>query len=496
MGSQIDDKRPPRRIQNPAYRSAVYFCIGMIPKKDKNNTTAKKEYKPSRITKLKIKFADLIEFLTYGIWRIDYKSLSKKTSVFYNIIKTVILTVRNTLDLELGSKAASLTYRTVLSIVPFLAVLFAIARGFGFENIIQSEILSYMGMTPAGNVPEEQSNLTIEIITLINNSLEYAKGSGVFAGVGVILLLYTVFTLFRDIENNFNRIWQIKKGRSMQRRALDYFALILFLPIMIILNYGLSIVLSSFTKYIYILYPVTQFLNILPYIITVVIFTLLYKFMPNTKVKLFNAFIAALVAGAAYQVFQMLYLNGQIWITKYNAIYGTFAAIPLLLLWLQLSWYIVLIGAALSFAAQNVRKFSFEKETKNISRRYRDFFTLIIASTIVKRFAEGKPPLNNDEISNTCEIPVGLTNEVLDDLQAMRIISPTFTSKKESVTAYQPALDINMITVNFLMTRIDQFGSEDFNIDTKIKFGNHWKAFMESRMCFYQNNKDKLLKDL
>ena len=176
----------------------------------------------------------------------------------------------------------------------------------------------------------------------------------------------------------------------MHRRAVDYFALILFLPILIILNYGLSIMLNSFTKYIFILYPATQYLNILPYVITVLVLTLLYKLMPNTKVEFVNAFIAALLAGAAYQIVQMLYLNGQIWITKYNAIYGTFAAIPLLLLWLQLSWYIVLIGATLSFAAQNVRKFSFERETQNISRRYRDFFTLIITSVIVKRFAEGK----------------------------------------------------------------------------------------------------------
>lgn len=159
----------------------------------------------------------------------------------------------------------------------------------------------------------------------------------------------------------------------MHRRAVDYFALILFLPILIILNYGLSIMLNSFTKYIFILYPATQYLNILPYVITVLVLTLLYKLMPNTKVEFVNAFIAALLAGAAYQIVQMLYLNGQIWITKYNAIYGTFAAIPLLLLWLQLSWYIVLIGATLSFAAQNVRKFSFERETQNISRRYRDF---------------------------------------------------------------------------------------------------------------------------
>ena len=282
----------------------------------------------------------------------------------------------------------------------------------------------------------------------------------------------------------------------MHRRAVDYFALILFLPILIILNYGLSIMLNSFTKYIFILYPATQYLNILPYVITVLVLTLLYKLMPNTKVEFVNAFIAALLAGAAYQIVQMLYLNGQIWITKYNAIYGTFAAIPLLLLWLQLSWYIVLIGATLSFAAQNVRKFSFERETQNISRRYRDFFTLIITSVIVKRFAEGKPPLSNDEISESCEIPIRLTNDILDDLQNMQIIAAIPIPKKEPLMAYQPALDIDLITVNFLMKSIDRFGSEDFNIDTEIKCANHWNAFMESRMCFYHNNKDKLLKDL
>ena len=169
--------------------------------------------------------------------------------------------------------------------------------------------------------------------------------------------------------------------------------------------------------------------------------------MPNTKVKFVNAFIAALIAGAAYQIVQILYLNGQIWITKYNAIYGTFAAIPLLLLWLQLSWYIVLIGAALSFAAQNVQKFSFERETKNISRRYRDFFTLIITSVIVKRFAEGKPPLNNDEISESCEIPIGLTNDILMICKLCAYFAIPLP-KNEPLMA-PTCVDINLITVNF-----------------------------------------------
>lgn len=406
------------------------------------------------------------------------------------------MTVRNTLELGLGWRAASLTYRTVLSIVPFLAVLFAIARGFGFENLVQTEITDYFGMNDTTETPVATTNFVQQILEVINNSLEYAKGSSIFAGVGILLLLYTVYILFQDIENNFNHIWQIKKGRTIQRRAIDYFALILFLPVMIVLNSGLSIYLKSFTKYLYILYPITQYLNIIPYIVTILLFTLLYKFMPNTKVKFRNAFIAALVVGSVYQVFQFLYISGQIWITKYNAIYGTFAAIPLLLMWLQFSWFIILIGVELSFSAQNVKKFYFDKETRNISRRYRDFFTLLIMDVIVKSFMDEKPPLTNDEISEERTVPIGLTNRILDDLQEMKIISPTPSEKDEKVMAYQPALDINMITVNYLMAKIDKFGSEDFQVDTKVHFHDQWKAFMESRMNFYENNQDKLLKDL
>lgn len=451
----------------------------------------KKEYKPSRITRWKVRLAEFIEFLTYDIWRIDSKALSAKKSRLYNAMKTVILTVRNTDELDLGSSAASLTYRTVLSIVPVLAVLFAIARGFGFENLLQSGLFTYF---------EGQTDLLERAFVFIDKSLAYAQG-GIFAGIGVILLLYTVFTLFQDIENNFNRIWQVKKGRSIQRRAIDYLALILLLPIMIILNSGLSLMISSstmyFDKFSYILNPlVTQVLNILPFVITIIVLTLLYKFMPNTRVKFINAFIAAVVVGTIYQAFQMLYLNGQIWITKYNAIYGTFAAIPLMLLWLQLSWYIILIGVTFSFSAQNVRNFSFEKETKNISRRYLDFFTLLITSVIVKRFAQEQPPYSADEISQECKIPIGLTNQIISDLEEMQIISPTPSFSDEKIKAYQPALDIHLISVGYLIEKIEKHGSEDFLIDVKGKYRNHWETFMDTQMCVYENGKDKLLKDL
>ena len=455
------------------------------------NKNKNKEDGKRRLNKLKEKISDLVEFRTHDLWRGDSQAVSGKRNVFYNALKTIIMTVRNSLDLNLNARAASLTYRTLLSLVPGLAVLFAVARGFGLQNIIKGQLFSYF--------PGQQKVL-LQVTEFIDNSLKHAQG-GVFAGVGVILLLYTVFILLSDIENNFNTIWQLSKGRSIQRRVSDYFALIFIMPVFIVLNSTLTLMISSSTVYFdafsYILNPlVTQFLNILPYFIIILVLTMLYKFMPNTKVKFINALIAGFVAGTALQIFQMIYISGQIWITKYNAIYGSFAALPLLLLWLQLSWNIILMGVELSFSLQNIRKFYFEKETKNISRRYNDFFTILITSLIAKRFAEGSSPLTVNEISEKHSIPIRLTNQIIDLLQEIEIIVPTPSAKDEEIMAYQPAFDINQLSVKLLMKKVDCFGSENFKIDKDVEYSSHWNALMLSRESFYNTENNQLLKDL
>ena len=195
--------------------------------------------KEGKFSKLKRRISELIEFLTYDIWRLDSQDVSGKRNVFYNGLKAIIMTIRNSLDLKLNARAASLTYRTLLSLVPGLAVLFAVARGFGLQNIIKGQLFSYF--------PGQQEVL-LQVTEFIDNSLKHAQG-GVFAGVGIILLLYTVFILFSDIENNFNTIWQLSKGRSVQRRVSDYFALIFILPVFIVLNSTLTLMISSSTVY-------------------------------------------------------------------------------------------------------------------------------------------------------------------------------------------------------------------------------------------------------
>lgn len=500
---------------------------------------------PGRVARLRNRVMDLVHFLSYDIWRLNPEAMSNKKNILFNAIKTVMLTVRNVQELNIAASARSLTYRTLLSIVPLLAVIFAIARGFGIENIMQSSIFNLMtgerseaemtriappsddtlviaqerfgtnGMDIGGEVLESSGETLLPgeatagdrtrefldlLFQIINNSLEEAKGGGVFAGIGILLFLYTILLLFNDIENNFNKIWQVSRGRSIPRKVTDYLALVLFMPLFFILINALNIISypqNDTLKIIYILYPfIPRLLDIVPFVLIILLFTALYKFLPNTKVKFQNALIAGVVAGIAFQFFQMLYLSGQLWITRYNAIYGTFAAIPLMLLWIQFSWFIALIGAEISYAAQNVGKFSFEKETRNISRRYKDFFTLVIVTEIVRRFAKELPPLTADQLSERCQVPSRLTHIILDDLFEVNVISPTPSLNDERVIAFQPAVDINLITVNYLMAKLDARGSEDFLIDTEDEFQSHWEVLLESRSCMYDSKTDLLLKDL
>ena len=228
----------------------------------KEDIHKKKKDKESNYSKLKEKISHLIDFLTYDIWRLDSQDVSGKRNIVYNGLRAIIMTIRNSMELQINVLAASLTYRTLLSLVPGLAVLFAVARGFGLLNIIKSQISTYF---------PGQEEVMLQVMGFIDNSLEHAQG-GVFAGVGVIVLLYTVFILFSDIENNFNAIWQLSKGRTIERRISDYFALIFIMPVFIVLNSALSLMISSSTIYFdafnYILNPlVTQVLNILPFFI-------------------------------------------------------------------------------------------------------------------------------------------------------------------------------------------------------------------------------------
>jgi len=399
------------------------------------------------------------------------------------MIKSFILTYKNIDASQINTRAAALTYSTLLSIVPLLAVLFAIARGFGFQNIMQSQLFDFF--------PGQKDALE-QAMYFVDKSLEYAS-NGIFIGVGIIMLLYTVVSLMSNIESNFNKIWRVQAGRSYFRQFTDYIALFIIAPVFIICNAGLSIMLTTSLESEFISMLMSPILKILPFLLTIILFTFIYMYIPNTKVKFTSALFGGVFAGIAFQIFQIIYISGQIWISKYNAIYGSFAALPLLLLWMQLSWFICLIGVQLSFANQNVHKFSFEREVQTISRRYKDFLLLLITTLIVKRFEQGGKPYTADDLSENYKIPTQLTSDVLFFLQQTGIIVPTPTDN-DLVSAFIPAVDINKITINYLFEKVDLFGSEDFKIDKDVQFINEWKITGNLRTVDHKSN--VLVKDL
>ena len=432
-----------------------------------------------------------IRFITYDIWRITEHEVSGIKQYAIRYAKTIILTFRGFMEDNIIDKASALTFNTLLAIVPMLAVLVGIAKGFGFQNIVKEEITEYL--------PGQEENL-VQDFSFVDNYLKQTQ-DGVIIGVGIILLLYTVISLINSIEQTFNDLWHITKTRPIYRKVSDYLALFILLPVMITASSGLSIFVStlqsSFLREFVFLTPMVNFaLRIAPFVIISLAFFAIYLLLPNTKVKILNSLFTGILAGSAFQLFQFLYISGQIWVSRYNAIYGSFAALPLLLLWLQASWMIVLFGAKLTYVSQNVNKYSFERDTQHISRRYKDFVTLLIASLIVKRFERNKSPYTADELSDSCRIPIRLTTLVLNRLTKLQIIDEVNYGEDEDIVHYKPAMDINQISVGYLIDRIDRSGSENFKIDIEHTFRKEWNIILKTREETMALNKDTLLKDL
>lgn len=436
------------------------------------------------------RISDIWRFITYDIWRITENEVTQTKYSIYNIIKTVYLCINRFTTDRLVSKASALTYSTLLAIVPILAIAFAIARGFGVSMLMEHQVRGGFGGS---------SQALETILQFVDSYLSQTKG-GVFIGVGLIMLLWTVLNLISSIEITFNRIWQVKKGRSMYRKITDYSSMLLLMPILIVFSGGLSVFMSTMLKStadFVLLAPIGKFLiRLIPFVVTWFMFTGLYIFMPNTKVKFKHALISGILAGTAYQAFQFLYISGQLWVSRYNAIYGSFAALPLFLLWLQISWTICLFGAELTYAGQNVRNFSFDKDTQNISRRYRDFISIVILSLIAKRFANNEPPYTAEDIAEERHIPIRLTNQVLFQLQEINLIHEVVTDEKSEAIAYQPSMDINQLNVGILLDRLDTYGSENFKIDKDEEFSEEWKVLVDSREEYYKKASEVLIKDL
>jgi membrane protein len=302
----------------------------------------------------------LVKFFQVDLWRIDADRLSPLSRFFFEILQIVSLAIRFFTTKRVMAQASALTYSTLLAIVPILAVVFAIARGFGYSIYIEIWFRDALSSQPQ----------VADILTDFVNSYLIHTQSGIFLGVGLLFMLYTVLMLVNNVEETFNEIWQVSNARPLMRSLTNYMAMFFVFPIIIVVSMGLSIFMATVAKHtdgVLILGPaVRSLLDFSPYLLLSLLFIGLYVYMPNTDVKLKSAIVPGILSGIAMQLLQLFYIHSQIWVTGYNAIYGSFAALPLFMLWLQISWTICLFGAQLTFTNQNLDRIGINLDEINM----------------------------------------------------------------------------------------------------------------------------------
>jgi len=394
----------------------------------------------------------LINFLKIDVWRIRTKNISKLRSFWITQLRIILLSIRGFAEDKCQLRASALTFYSLLSIVPVVAMAFGIAKGFGFEQILEKQLMT--------RFPGQES-VVAQIIGFANSMLENTKG-GVIAGIGIAILFWTVIKVLGNIENSFNDIWGIKKSRSLGRKFSDYLSIMLICPILLIMSSSMTVLITSQVKLVLskisllgTLSPIILILlQIMPYCVIWVLFTFIYIFMPNTKVNLKSGLFGGIIAGTIYQVVQWAYITFQVGVTKYGAI---FAALPLFLVWLQISWLIVLFGAEISFAEQNVETYEFEPDCLKASHSYKRLLTLRITQLCIKYFVEGKEPLNAKDFSNILEIPIRLVRDLLYDLSESGVLIEVKTSENKS-SAYHPAIYLDQLTIKNVLNMLDERG--------------------------------------
>ncbi len=394
--------------------------------------------------------AEWWNYATVGVWRDTRRNWK------VNTVKTLTLSVRSFFNVGLQTQACAMTYRTLLAIVPALALIFAIGRGFGLQHVLQNELFR---MFPA------QQQAIGYALGFVDSYLS-TSSEGIFVGVGIVFLLWTLISLFGSIEETFNIIWGVKQGRSFVRKVTDYTAMLLILPIVLICAGGLSILLSSTLQSLFdwsFLSPVISLvLEGTSWLLTWLFFGLLYLLMPNTKVKFVNAFVAGIFAGTGFLVLQWLFVSGQLYVAKYNAIYGSFSFLPLMLLWMQLTWVITFAGGVICYSSQNIFLYSFDDAIRNMSSNYYARLTIAIGAVVVQRFVAGRGATLAMDMVKRYNLPPRLVSMICDKLVAAGIFSVVEVDAKRDIKGYQPALDPAMITVAEVFDRLDATGSGDF----------------------------------
>lgn len=305
-----------------------------------------------RITK---KTYRLKRFFKDDIWTLDMEELSRARARFVKYMKVMMITIKTFSSEKIGFQAVALSFFSTMSVVPFVAIVFAITGGFGLADKLKEFLYGYFN----------NSQQIIDTVLGFADNIITTAQSSLMGLVSALLFVWIVVWMMMNVERVFNNVWRVQKSRNLLRRLSVIFAMLFVSPFIVLVFFGGSVVYSHALNYLGLdVETFSAFKTILTWtlfaLIATLTFSAMYKFIPNAPVDYANALRAAAFSGIAFTVIQYLYLETQVLVSRMNGIYGAFAAVPLFMIWINIGWFIILIGAELSYAFQHVDNYNIE----------------------------------------------------------------------------------------------------------------------------------------
>ena len=429
-------------------------------------------------------FKRIKNFLTEDIWRLRRGDLPRGKSFGLKVVRVVIYAFKGFNEDRCQLSAAALTFLTLFSIVPLFAMAFGIAKGFNLEKRLVDEL---------HNNAQGQEEVINYIIGFSQRMLESTSG-GLIAGIGVAILFFTVIRLLGNIEVSLNGIWGVREHRTWVRKFSDYLAIVVVCPVLMILVSSLNVYIASeitsITEKIELLGMFSSIiffsLKLLPFIVLWVVFSFIYIVLPNTKVNILSGIVGGIAGGTIYQIFQGIYISLQVGVASYSAVYGSFAALPLFLMWLQISWLIMLFGAEVSFAFQNVDTYELEPDCQNASETFKKLTALRLVNLVVKDFISGTGPVRESILLERLEIPMRLAKELLFRLVGAGVLLEIKGEESREIS-YVPGKDPEVITVGYVLKALDNAGVIDIPIKETDEIRKLRKALVQFQDAIDQN---------
>ena len=380
------------------------------------------------------------------LWEVELKQLPRWQCFVIKFLRIFQAVIRDLSDGLPTLRAMSLVYTTLLSMVPLLAVGFSILKGFGLHNQIEPLLLTMLN--PLG---EQGARIATQIINFVDNI-----DVGLLGVMGIVLLFYTVITLIHKIERAFNHTWHITEYRALAQRISDYLSVIMIGPILVFSAIAITAAITSSTV-INTLSDVEPFgflLKVagllLPYILVIAAFTVIYLLVPNTKVKFQSALIGAFISGILWEATGWTFATFVANSTNYTVVYSSFAILVIFMIWIYLSWLILLIGAAISYYHQHPDKIPTEQNLASLSNRMKEKIALLAMYHIGKSFHENKTPWSSSELSDVLNISSEALSDVLHTLECDKLI----TRHHDRDVSYLPGQSLENIFIIRILASI------------------------------------------